>query len=665
MKLRITLPIGVAVLFALILSCLSPLARADDKWLPVPPEDLALKDNPASPGSNAMILYRESTLNAKYADTDGDFVEEYIRVKIFNQQGVQDQGDVEIPFLKQFSDVKDVRARTIEPDGSIVEFQGKTFEKSIVKASGYKFLAKTFTLPDVRPGCIIEYKYRLQFQPHYLHSMDWTISSELYTRDARFTIIPYPESDYPLVYRQFGLPKDAAPAKQTDGSYTMLVHDFPGIVDEPLMLPRQVLEARVEFYYRDTDEPASETADHYWNRIGKKWNETLDHFIDKKKALSEEVARITSPGDSPETKLRKIAARVQQIKDLAMEPEKTAVEIKEEGVKKNSNVEDVLKHGYGNPREINYLFVGLARAAGFDATEVFIAPRNTDFFYPTMQDSDQIANDDIVWVNAGGKEYYLDPAASYYPFGVLPWYETDTKGLRLKKQGGDIISVPPAPSSNASLSRTVDLHLDANGQASGTVQVDFNGQQAAHLREDNRHADETGRKKVVEDEIRDWLPGGSIFNLTKLDHWEDPSVPLHAEGTVKIGTVGSIVGHRMLVPATIFAVTYANAFVPETRSNTIYFSYPSEHSDDVKWQGPDGYKVETVPAAVPETQQVISYGLSVSQQGGTAEVKRRLVIKEIGFDKKYYPALRSFFNTVKSDDSAQIVFDSAVTAKNN
>ena len=123
--------------------------------------------------------------------------------------------------------------------------------------------------------------------------------------------------------------------------------------------------------------------------------------------------------------------------------------------------------------------------------------------------------------------------------------------------------------------------------------------------------------------------------------------------------------HRILVPATVFGVTYAKDFVPQTRSNAIYFSFPSEHIDDVKWQGPDGYKVETVPAAVPETQQVISYGLSVSQQGGTAEVKRRMVIKEIGFDKKYYPALRSFFNTVKSDDNAQIVFESAVTAKNN
>ncbi|MGH9699888.1 MAG: DUF3857 domain-containing protein [Candidatus Acidiferrales bacterium] len=664
MKLRILLPFVVVVLFALILPSLSPLAQADDNWLPVPPEDLALKDNPASPGSNAMILYRESTLNAKYADTDGDYVEEYVRIKIFNQQGVQDEGDVEIPFFKEYSNIKDIRARTIEPDGSIVEFQGKTFEKSIVKASGIKFLAKTFTLPEVRPGCIIEYKYRLQFQPHYLHDMDWTVSSELYTRDARFTIIPYAESDYPLVYRQLGLPKGAAPAKQPDGSYTMLVHDFPGIVDEPLMLPRRTLEARVEFYYRNTDDPSSETTEHYWNRIGKKWNDNLEHFIDKKKTLAEEVVRITSPGDSPDTKLRKINARVQQIKNLSMEAEKTEKEEKEEGIKTNSNVDDVLKRGYANPRQINFLFVGLVRAAGFDATEVYLAPRNTNFFYPSMQDSDQIANDDIVWVNAGGKEYYLDPAANYYPFGVLPWYETATQGLRVKKQGGDIISVPPAIPSNASVSRTADLHLDVNGQASGTVQADFTGQQAAQLREENRKADETGRKKVVEDEIRGWLPVGSVFNLTKLDHWEDPSVPLHAEGTVKIGTVGSIVGHRMLVPASIFGVIYAGDFVSETRSNAIYFSYPSEHSDDVKWEGPDGYNVETVPAAVPETQQVISYGLSSSQQGGTAEVKTRLVIKEIGFDKKYYPALRSFFNTVKSDDSAQIVFDSSVTAKN-
>jgi Domain of Unknown Function with PDB structure (DUF3857) len=139
-------------------------SSAGDDWLPIPPADLALKDNPASPGAHAMILYRESAVNEKYTSTDGASVNEYLRIKIFTQEGT-DQANVEIPFFKDSSDIQGVRASTSRPDGTSVNFEGKPCEKIIEKRSGEKILAKTFTLPDVQPGGIIEYKYRRQYKP--------------------------------------------------------------------------------------------------------------------------------------------------------------------------------------------------------------------------------------------------------------------------------------------------------------------------------------------------------------------------------------------------------------------------------------------------------------------------------------------------------------------
>src|SRR5579864_5460081 len=128
---------------------------AGDEWQPVSKEDLALKDNPASPGAHAMILYRESSV-----DTTEASVSEYVRIKIFTEEGKK-FGDVEIPFIKREGgfDIHDVRARTIRPDGSIVNFDGKVFEKEVYKIGGVKELEKTFSLPEVQPGCIVEYKY--------------------------------------------------------------------------------------------------------------------------------------------------------------------------------------------------------------------------------------------------------------------------------------------------------------------------------------------------------------------------------------------------------------------------------------------------------------------------------------------------------------------------
>src|SRR5271156_967005 len=162
-------------------------SSAGDDWLPVPPADLALRDNPASPGAHAMILYRESAVNEKFTNTDGASVSEYVRIKIFTQEGT-DQANVEIPFFKDSSDIESVRARTIRPDGTMVNFEGKPFEKIIEKRSGEKILAKTFTLPDVLPSCIIEYKYRRRYKPLQTTDLDrehWLLACE----SARHTFL--------------------------------------------------------------------------------------------------------------------------------------------------------------------------------------------------------------------------------------------------------------------------------------------------------------------------------------------------------------------------------------------------------------------------------------------------------------------------------------------
>ncbi|MFZ1035544.1 MAG: DUF3857 domain-containing protein [Candidatus Acidiferrales bacterium] len=656
---------SVAILCAV--ACIFPASKssAGDDWLPITPEDLALKDNPANHGANAMILYRSSYVSEKYVNTDGAYIYNYLRIKIFTQEGT-DQGNVEIPFFKDSQDIKDLRARTIKPDGTIVNFAGKPFEKTIEKRSGLKFLAKTFTLPDVQPGCIIEYKYRVQLKPNFLYDNQWVLSSDLYTREGHFSILPYQSSYqyFPLYFRQFALASKVTPTPKPDGTYSLTVHDIPGIEDEAYMPPVETIESRVEFYHLDEGSPSNETQDHFWARTEKKWNDELEHFINKKSALEQEVSRIVSPSDSPEVKLRKIYARVQQMRDLNMEIAKSAKEQKAENLRKNSNVEDMLHHGYGNGLEMNYLFIGLARAAGFEASDVRVAPRNVNFFYPQLQDAGELSAD-IVWVRAGTQEYYLDPAAVYFPFGILPWYETNTQGLRLGKKANDIVSVPLPTSAEATIVRSADLSIDEDGLASGKLSVDFTGQKAALWRETIHLQDDTGRKKTLEDEIKTWLPAGATFEVTKFDNWDKTDTPLHVEGTVKLSAFGSAVGRRILVPATIFVVPENKAFQTAIRHNAVYFRYPNEEIDDIKFQGPAGYKVETVPPAkVLKPGAVVGYEISASQQGSVAEVKRKLVINGLMFPVEYYASLRSFFNTVKSNDEVQIVLQNAESAKN-
>jgi hypothetical protein len=630
---------------------------AGDDWLAIPPADLALKDNPAQPGAHAMILYRESAVNSTRASVD-----EYYRIKIFTEEGTK-SGDVEIPFLKGNTDIKDIRGRTIQPNGKITVFDGKPFEKTVVKASGYKFLAKTFTLPDVHPGCIIEYKYRDQGNPAFYYNNSWVVSQELFTRDARFSIAPF-AGRLALLYREIGLPPDATPQRQPNGSFAMEIHNIMGIQEEELMPPETSLQARVEFFYADADTPDQETVDHYWNRLGKKWSSELDAFVNKKGALEKDLSQTVSATDAPEVRLQKIYSRVQKLRNLSMEEAKTEKEGKQEQLKPNLNVEDVLKHGYATALQMNYTFVGLARAAGFTAAEVFVAPRNHNFFSPKMRDSDELGAN-IVWIRAGTKEYYLDPAASYFRFGLLPWYETDTNGLRISKEGAEIVSIPPSPTADATMVRHAALELDEDGLASGKLDLELAGQSAAIWREDERREDETGRKKAFENKLKEWLPAGSSVEVTSIKNWEDNALPIRVEATAKIPNFGTSAGRRLLVPVSPFQAAQASAFSSQRRVNDIYFSFPNEEVDEVSLQSPDTYKIETLPQAKPLHPGPVSYEISVASKGNSVEVKRHLVLGGMMFPVKSYPALRSFFNSVKSNDDAQVVFQHDESAKNN
>jgi Domain of Unknown Function with PDB structure (DUF3857) len=659
--------ISSVILWAAV-AVLIPVAKATGTvgWLPVPPEDLALKDNPKQPGADAMILYREDVVNAAHVTVGGDTVEEYLRIKIFTQEGTK-EGHVEIPFVKDSETVSYVAGRTIEPDGTVVNFDGQVLETTGIKMTGLKVLVKAFTLPDVKPGCIVEYRYQLQGKPDWVHDRSWEVTQPIYTREAHFTYVPFGGYGAGLVpmHRAHMLPADAVLAAQVDGSYTMTLHDIPGIVQEPLMPPQNPVAERVEFYYQDPDAPmASDPTDKYWGHYAKKWDGELEHFVDKKNALSQELAKIVGPNDSPEVKLRKIYARVLQIRNLNFEDSKTQKEAKNENLKPNSNVEDVLNRGYGTEHDINELFIGLARSAGFDATEVYVASRSTDLFIAKSNDVREL-QEDVVWVSAGGKEYYLDPGAHYYPFGLLPWFETETGGIKVDKRGATEISTPNPVASDSTIVRRADLSIAGDGSIAGTLQIDFGGQDAAQMRDEKRKEDETGRTKELEEQIKNWLPVGATFEITKIADWDDVERPVHVEGTVKMPSFGSGAVRHFLMPLEIFQATQGSSFATAKRVNPIYFHYPYQETDDLTFHCSAGYTAESVPTAQKMNLGAVSYQISATQQGDGIEVKRQLVVNGVLFGKEAYPTLRAFFGAVRTDDNAQMVLQSSTSAKNN
>ncbi len=635
-------------------------AGAKDKWLPINPGDLALKDNPASPGSDAMILYRQETLNEAQ-----HYGSEYYRIKIFTQKGADKWGNVEIPYLPDFQSIVQVRGRTIEPNGTIVDFDGKAYDKVVVKAGGVKIYEKSFSLPDVQPGCIIEYKYNEPSDPgRYLRQMEWDVQRSLFTREAKFTFVPLPVDETGEGYygwRSLFLSNPERPKKRSNGSFVLTVHNVPALITEPYMIPKNMIRGRVEFYYSTH---GNETAAKFWKQQGQQWDKSLESFIHKKKALEAVLATTVNSTDSPDVKLQKIYARVQQIRNLSFTPSMTPEEEKREKIVDNHNVQDVLKHGYGTWEDINDLFVGLARAAGFDATLVYVAPRDRTIFVPGYQDPSELQVN-IVEVKAGSQDLYLDPSSPQYPFGLLPWYENAAAGVRVTKQGGETINVPPENSTDAQILRQMNVSLSADGALSGTLVVSFQGQEAAVWRSSDSNDDQTQRRKDLHGEINGWLPANAIYKITKLDNWNDNSKPLVVEGTLKIPALVNRLYGRLILPLSLYQSSLTNAFTSAQRVNDIYLDYPFQYEDDTVIQLPSGFQVESLPKVQDIPLGAIRYHITANAQAGTVHITRKLVVNGIEFPVKYYDAVRSVLGTVKAGDSDDMLLERTSAAQGN
>jgi hypothetical protein len=635
---------------------LSPPVSVGDEWQPISQEELKMTSVPEAPGTPAIYLYRQ--VDREDSRTPHEY--NYARIKILTEEG-RKYADVEIPFFKEQGDVHNIKARTIRPDGSIVNFEGKAFDKTIVKAKGLKYLAKTFTLPDVQVGSIIEYHYMYDLREGYVYDSRWILSEELFTKRGKFSLKPSP--DFAIRWSwPAGLPAGTAPPKQEGGFVRLEAQNIPAFQIEDYMPPQNELKFRVDFVYSESD--AEKEPDKFWKKEGKKLNDRVESFTGKRKAMEQAVAETVAPNDAPEVKLQKIYAKVQKFRNTSWETEKTEQELKREKQKDINNVEDLWKRGYGNGRQINWLFLAMARAAGFEAYSVYISSRSEYFFHPQLMNQNQL-NGDVVLVKLNAKEVYCDPATAFAPFGLLSWPETAVKGLRLDKDGGSWVTTTLPPSSDSRIERKADLKLTETEALEGKLTVTFSGLEALWRRIEERNEDATNRKKFLEDQVKEYIPVGIELDLTNQPDWGGSTPTLVAEFELKVPGWVTGAGRRALVPVGLFSAPEKHAFEHANRVHVIYFSYPSEKIDDVTIDLPLGWQVSSLPPVQNLDAKAALYNLKVENNKGTLHLTRRLNMDLLMVEVKLYPTLRNFFQVVRTGDEQQIVLQPGAAAAVN
>jgi len=208
-------------------------------------EELAMTSVPGHEGAEAAIL--------DWVRIDDDTISmtsEYYRIKIFTEEGKK-HAEVEerfSPGYPLYGRITEISARTTRPDGTVVPFDGKVFEKIVYKGRFGQVKAKTFAIPDVQPGSIIEYRFVRRWTEGYLFDAVWSVQRDIPILHSKLTLKPYDSAgQYGSFFTFLGLPPGKAPKRVRD-QYELELENMPALHTESFMPPEEQMRARVNFF---------------------------------------------------------------------------------------------------------------------------------------------------------------------------------------------------------------------------------------------------------------------------------------------------------------------------------------------------------------------------------------------------------------------------------
>jgi len=203
----------------------------EPEWRAVTPEELAMKTPKVEPDADAEAIFWEVRIDDSSEDLS---MQHYVRVKVFNDRGREKYSKLDIPFTRKMK-IKDVAARVIKPDGTAVEITKQDIvEKEIIKAGGVKIKVKSFAIPNLETGSIIEYRYREVISGAGAAGMHLKFQRDIPVQTLSYYYKPY--SKKAPNYRSFNF-DDTRFVQDEKGFWVANRKNIPAFKEEPRMPP--------------------------------------------------------------------------------------------------------------------------------------------------------------------------------------------------------------------------------------------------------------------------------------------------------------------------------------------------------------------------------------------------------------------------------------------
>ncbi|PST82120.1 transglutaminase [Pedobacter yulinensis] len=657
-----------ALLFA-ALSCYAASAQTPakpkfSKFGKVDAAEFAVRAPGADSAAAAIKIFDVGSCYFDINPTSGGFAyvyERHLRYKI-NSKNAYDLANFEIGLYRNSGSSREtldnMEAATYNlENGKVVSLKmGKDarFTENVDRSNSIK----KYTLPNVKEGSIIEYKYSIKSD--FIFTLrDWSFQAGYPTLYSEYTVtIPeyfrykvMPTGFFPIsiakqenVNANYHIP--GAGSVSTTAQYTKYVtENAPAIKTEAFITTLSDYTAKLEFELLATNFPG----DYYRDYTGN-WSKIVGEL-----AADENFGGYVKPSGYT----RNLATELVGSDTSAMNRTTRIFEHVKRSLKWNghhrmytshTSIKTAFEKKTGNSADINLALATLLNDAKIPARAVLVSTRDNGAHpgYPMLSKFNNVVVQALV-----GKETYLLDATDpeHYP-GMLATASLNHTGLRIGDTGAAWI--PIEATAPARENYQYNLELSSENKLSGTLYHYNSGHKGVHRRNSYRQA--ASEPEFVKAFKAD-KPGLNIlkYKVDALDSLQNPFVEtMEVAIEEQVEEAGDLIYFNPL----LFQRTKENPFTLEERKFPVDFAYPSEEVYRIVLTFPKNYTIEKTPKSqvfkLPDNTATFSF--IFNQQDNQILITSKIAINKSMFSSDEYLDLKELFKNVVSKQAEQLVF---------
>lgn len=622
----------LTVLFILLLA-----GCAKVNWLSVDPNELSWTEIPNHPEIYAEILYKKMDVWAygkKVSDispsqkTIYEFKEQR---KIYSLDGIE-FATINIPAHRN-SVFIEIAARTIHPDGSIVELDPKTIYDNTINDNNFK----SFTFPDVTAGSILEYHYNFESDVIW-YILPFVFHEAVPIRHVEYNFYRTGGVSYILSYRnkpeQIKLEHSTSKLAAGRFEVTRLVgNNLPMIKEEFLgATPKKNGLEIMAVLSRYRLEKVIET-----------WKDMIPII-----KYTNHVAKI------PE------ASKI--LKDAGVEPEnksliiKTLLEWVQENIEFNGKrglnfsakpSKTTFSDRHGNNEDLAVFLMGMLKEAGIRAYPVltrFYTNGDPVASFPYPEQFDHV----LVLAEVGSEKYYLDPTVSFAKVNEPYWKSQEVEGVVLK---GNDIEIVQTPGSGYEDNSSIGLHeisnIDAN-RIDIKSDIQYSGSSLGFMNSLKKNNDEGKIEKLVKYIQNDLTI--TVVDTFLIDE-KSISVTYHPDEFV-LKTDDRIIINPNKIRRNVHTTTW-----DDERYSNFYYSFPNRVKDIITINIPEGYEIESVPTEyiLEDNQTGLYYFYKVHVTNDSVVITRERQTQKRTVARDLFEKVNDYYSILQASDNEQII----------